>query len=152
MGEWAGLAQLVDEAAAVVAATCDQQRRPVLGRAWGPTLDASGRQLTVCVEAPAGGAMARNLLTGVPVAITLARLTSHRSVQCKGPLVQVVAPSSGALSAVTEHVERFVAEGAKAGMPSWFARGLVGRELLTVTIDVAVVTDETPGAGIGRPL
>ena len=152
MGEWAGLAQLVDEAAAVVAATCDQQRRPVLGRAWGPTLGADGRQLTVCVEAPAGGAMARNLQTGGPVAITLARLTSHRSVQCKGPLVRLAAPNDEALSAVAEHVERFVAEGAKAGMPSWFARGLVGRELVTVTIDVAVATDETPGAEIGRPL
>lgn len=37
-------------------------------------------------------------------------------------------------------------------MPKAFARGLIGHDLMTVTIEVVEQTDETPGPDTGTPL
>jgi hypothetical protein len=146
------IADLVCQGVAVIVATVDGELRPELSRAWGPALSEDGARLTVCVEAAPESAMARNLESGRPVAATLARLTSHTTIQLKGPVVEVATPTQERLDAVTEHVEGFVAETAVVGVPESTARALVGSDLLTVTIEVAERFDETPGTGAGRPL
>jgi hypothetical protein len=137
---------------AVVVATRDEELRPELSRAWGPALSEDGERLTLCVEAPPDSAMARNLRAGSPAAATVARLTSHTTVQLKGAVTEVSAPTADRLDAVTRHVDDFVAETAVIGVPEGLARGMVGPDLLAVTIAVAERFDETPGAGAGRPL
>jgi hypothetical protein len=87
------IADLVRQGVAVIVATRDPESRPELSRAWGPALSADGARLTVCVEAAADSAMARNLESGSPVAATLARLAAHTSVQLKGPVVEVATPT-----------------------------------------------------------
>ena len=146
------IADLVRHGVAVIVATRDGASHPELSRAWGPALSEDGARLTVCVEAAADSAMARNLESGSPVAATLARLTSHSTVQLKGAVVEVATPTPDRLDAVTEHVDSFVAETAAVGVPESIARALVGPDLLTVTIAVAERFDETPGAGAGRRL
>jgi pyridoxamine 5'-phosphate oxidase-like protein len=146
------IADLVRQGVAVIVATRDPESRPELSRAWGPALSADGARLTVCVEAAADSAMARNLESGSPVAATLARLAAHTSVQLKGPVVEVATPTQERLDAVSEHVDGFVAETAVVGVPESLARALVGPNLLTVTIEVAERFDETPGSDAGRPL
>jgi hypothetical protein len=143
---------LVRQGVAIVVATRDGASRPELGRAWGPALSEDGGRLTVCVEAAAGSAMARNLESGSPVAATLARLASHTTVQLKGTVVEIATPTQDRLDAVTEHVAGFMAETAAVGVPESIARALVGPDLLTVTIAVAERFEETPGAGAGRRL
>jgi len=152
MGSGADLQDLVRAGVAVILATRDRELRPELARAWGPTLSHGGARLTVCVEATADSAMASSLKDGAPVAATLSRLTSHATVQLKGVPVEVCTPTAQRLRAVAAHIDRFAAEGELVGMPEAFARGLVGRELLDVTIEVTRLTDETPGPDIGRPL
>ncbi|MBV9005751.1 MAG: hypothetical protein JOZ98_08615 [Solirubrobacterales bacterium] len=152
MGAGIEVEDVVRKGVAVVIATRDAELRPELSRAWGPSLSQDGARLTVCVEAAPGSAMARNLAAGSPVAATLARLVSHTTVQLKGAPVEVAAPTPERLAAAAEHVERFIAEGERVGMPEAFARGLVGRDLLTVTIEIAERTDETPGLDTGREL
>ena len=61
--------------------------------------------------------MARNLEAGSPVAAMLARLTSRTTVQLKGPVVEVAAPTQARLDAVSAHVDGFVAETALVGVP-----------------------------------
>jgi hypothetical protein len=146
------ISALVRQGVAVIVATRDGALRPELGRAWGPALSEDGRRLTVCVEAAPDSAMARNLESGSPVAATLARLTSHTTVQLKGALVEVAAPTQDRLDAVSAHVDGFVAETAVVGVPEPLARSMVGPDLLTVTIEVAERFDETPGPEAGRPL
>jgi hypothetical protein len=146
------IADLVRHGVAVIVATRDGESRPELSRAWGPALSEDGARLTVCVEAPPDSAMARNLESGSPVAATLARLASQTTVQLKGPVVEVAPPTQARLDAVAEHIDGFVAETAVVGVPESLARALVGRDLLTVTIEVAERFDETPGSGAGRPL
>jgi hypothetical protein len=146
------IADLVRQGVAVIVATRDGELRPELSRAWGPALSEDGERLTVCVEAAPESAMARNLKSGSPAAATLARLTSHTTVQLKGAVVEVARPTPDRLDAVTQHVEGFVAETAVIGVPEPLARGLVGPDLLTVTIAVDERFEETPGPGAGREL
>jgi hypothetical protein len=146
------IADLVRHGVAVIVATRDGESRPELSRAWGPALSEDGARLTVCVEATPDSPMARNLASGSPVAATLARLASQTTVQLKGPVVEVATPTQDRLDAVSEHVDGFVAETAFVGVPESIARGLVGPDLLTVTIAVAEQSDETPGPSAGRPL
>ncbi len=146
------IAALTREGVAVMVATRDRELRPELGRAWGPALSEDGTRLTVCVEAAPDSAMARNLEAGSPVAAMLARLTSRTTIQLKGPVVEVAAPTQARLDAVGAHVDGFVAETALVGVPESTARALVGADLLTVTIEVAERFDDTPGPDAGRPL
>ena len=146
------IAELVRQGVAVIVATRDGESRPELSRAWGPALSEDGERLTVCVEAAPDSATARNLESGSPVAATLARLASQTTVQLKGPVVEVAAPTQDRLDAVSAHVDGFVAETAVVGVPESLARAFVGPDLLTVTIEVAERFDETPGAGAGTPL
>ncbi len=150
MGPGVDLEALVGAGVAVIVATRDRELRPELARAWGPSLSHRGEHLRVCVEATPESAMARNLGDGSPVAATLARLQSHTTVQLTGSVLEVCTPTLQRLRAVDAHVGRFVAEGELVGMREAFARGLVGREFLDVTIAVAQAMDETPRADTGR--
>jgi hypothetical protein len=152
VGAGPDLQDLVNNAVAVIVATRDDELRPQISRAWGPSLSEDGASLTVCVEAGSDSTMMSNLNAGSPVAVTVARLASHTTVQLKGLAVDVSLPTSERLAAVAEHTERFVAEGESAGMPEAFARGLIGHDLMTVTIEVAQRSDETPGPDAGRSL
>lgn len=96
--------------------------------------------------------MAANFANGSPVAAMLSRLTTHEAVQLKGLPVEVCAPTPERLAMVAEHIDRFVADGERVGMPEAFARGLIGRELLDVTIEIHQRTDETPGPDTGGTL
>jgi hypothetical protein len=140
------IADLVRQGVAVIVATRDGALQPELGRAWGPALSEDGGRLTVCVEAAPGSRMARNLESGGPVAAMLARLTSPATVQLKGPIVDVAKPTRDRLDAVAEHIDGFVTETAAVGVPEATARGLVGPDLLTVTIEIAERHDQTPGS------
>lgn len=141
----ADLKALVHTGAAIVVATRDERLHPQLSRAWGPSFADGGSRFSVCVEAPSGSAMARNLEAGSPVAAVLACLTSHISVHLRGPLIEVGAPTRERLAAVAEHVERFLAEGEQAGMPEAFGRCLVGGDLLDVTFAVEGRAEEATG-------
>jgi len=146
------IAELARQGVAVIVATRDDELRPQLSRAWGPSLSDDGACLTVCVEAAPDSPMARNLASGSPVAATLARLTSHTAVQLKGPAIEVAAPTQARLDAVHEHIGHFIAETAVVGVPETLARALVGTDLMTVTIEIAERFDDTPGPDAGQPL
>jgi hypothetical protein len=146
------IAGLVRQGVAVMVATRDEASRPELGRAWGPALSEDGERLIVCIEAAADSAMARNLASGSPVAAMIARLASRTTVQLKGPVVEVSAPTQERLAAVAEHIDGFVAETAAVGVPESTAVALVAPDLLTVTIAVAERFDDTPGSSAGTPL
>lgn len=152
MGEPIDIAALVGQGVAVMVATRDGELRPEVGRAWGPSLSEDGARLSVCVEGGPDSAMARNLEAGSPVAAMITRLAAVTSVQLKGRVVEVAAPTRDRLDAVADHVDRFVAETGMLGVSEATARAFVGPELLAVTMEVTERFDETPGAGAGRAL
>ena len=152
MGEPIDIAALVGQGVAVMVASRDGELRPEVGRAWGPSLSQDGACLWVCVEGGPDSAMARNLESGSPVAAMITRLAAVTSVQLKGRVIEVAAPTQERLDAVAGHVDRFVAETGMLGVSEATARALVGPELLAMTMEVTERFDETPGAGAGRAL
>ena len=136
----------------MIVAARDDEHRPAVSRAWGPSLSEDGGRLALSVEAAPDSAMARNLKPGSPLAVMLHGLVSFTSVQLKGSVVDVAGATQDRLDAVADHVDRFIAETGEVGVPEILARGLVGSELVAVTIEVTERFDETPGSGGGRPL
>jgi hypothetical protein len=147
----ADLATMVRQGVAIMVATRDAGLRPEAGRGWGPVLSEDGARLTLCVEVAPDSAMADNLEHGSPVAAFLAQLTSRTSVQVKGRVVDVATPTQERLDAVTEHLDRFIAEMAVVGGREAIARAFVSPDLLSVTIEVAERLDESMGSGGERP-
>lgn len=152
MAQGIDIADMARRGVAVMVATRDADLRPEVSRAWGPLLSEDGTQLSVCVEAPPGSAMARNLESGRPCAATMARLASPMIVQMTGPVLEAAAPTQDRLDAVATHIERFVVEAGSVGVPEAIARGMVGPDLVAVTMQVSARTDETPGDRAGEPL
>jgi hypothetical protein len=145
-------AELIREGVAVVVGTRDASLRPAVTRGWGPNLSGDGAALTLMVDAPEGSPTRVNLGGGSPVAVTLSRPTSYASVQLKGPVVAVRAPSDAELASMRSHVEAFVTEAVAMGVRAAVARSLVGDDVVVVEIAVAERYDQTPGPGAGRRL
>jgi len=138
---------------AAVVATPDPELRPTLARAWHPQVDAGGRRLTVCVEAPPGSPMRANLERRCELAATFVLPTTYRSVQVKGTVRDVRAPTAGERRGVADHNAVFVDEVIQVGVPARVAgRFLDDRGLVTVTIDVRELYDQTPGPAAGGRL
>jgi hypothetical protein len=84
--------------------------------------------------------------------VTLSRPTSYSTVQVKGTMMAVQAPSAGDLERVRAHVDAFFAEVGRLGLVEDVARRLVGTALRTVVVEVTERYDQTPGPGAGRAL
>jgi len=110
--------------------------------------------MTLCIEAPDGSATRANLAVGEPVAVTLSRPTSYSTMQIKGIIASVQAPTSDDLDQVRTHADAFLAEVAQHGFSGTAAQRFVGTGtgLQTVVIDVTERYDQTPGPDAGRAL
>jgi len=138
---------------AVVVATPDLELRPTLARAWHPRIDAGGRRVTLCVEAPLGSPIRANLERRCALAATFVRPTTYRSVQVKGTVRDVRPSTAEERRAVADHNAIFVDEVVEVGVPARVAdRFLDDRELLAVTVDVRELYDQTPGPAAGERL
>ena len=76
----------------------------------------------MCVEAAPGSAMARNLASGSPLAAVPEPPDLPAAVQLKGAVVDVRPPTAERLGVVGDHVDGFVAETARVGVPEAIAR------------------------------
>jgi hypothetical protein len=137
---------------AVVVATRDQQLRPAITRGWGRDAPGEGAALTLCVSAAPGSQTLSNLEDNGAVAVTFSLPTSYRTVQVKGAVVDLCAPTADHLARVEEHVAAFVDEVERVGVPRALARRFVGPDLVAVCVAVRELYDQTPGPNAGRRL
>lgn len=152
MGQPVDVGQLVREGVAVMAATADAALRPQLSRAWGTTLSEDGERLTVCVHARPDSPMVDNLRMGARIAVRVTQLMTYASVQFKGTIEAVGAPTPERLDVVADHAERWVAQLRAIGSGEETARAMVGADLVSVTMTVEERLNMTPGAGSGSRL
>lgn len=152
MGAGLDLQDLVSEGVAVIVATRDDELRPELSRAWGPSLSEDGACLTVCVEAAADSAMMSNLKAGAPGRRHRRAAGVPHDGPDQGPRCGCLSSNIGAARGGRRPHRALLSEGEAVGMPKAFARGLIGHDLMTVTIEVVEQTDETPGPDTGTPL
>ncbi len=147
------VAPLISEGAAIVIATRDADLRPQLARGWGAALLADDGSLRLCIDAPSGSAVRAALTDGREIAVTFARPSTYRSVQVKGVVTNVGEPAAEHLAAVDVHVAAFTTDSGLLGVsPRLIPRMLDCDSLVSVTLTVDEVYDQTPGAAAGDRL
>jgi hypothetical protein len=137
---------------AVIVATCDERLRPEISRGWGPLLAPDGIALTLCVGAAAGSSMRANLEGGGTMAATFSLPTTYRTVQLKGPVLEVADPSAEQLERADEHFAAFVEQVGRVGISASRAPRLREPALLAVRMEVRERYDQTPGPRAGTAL
>jgi hypothetical protein len=146
------LVAFVHGGVAVGVATRDADRRPAFTRAWGPEVSADGRTLRLCVDAPAGSATRANLQGNAPVAVGFNPPTTSRALQIKGVACSVREPVPEERERAEQHFVAFGIEGERVGVSASVLRRIFAppRDLVSVTLSIDEVFDQTPGAGAGR--
>jgi hypothetical protein len=133
-------------------ATRDGELRPEVTRGWGPHVAGDGTALTLCVAATPDSATLANLQANGAIAATFSLPTSYRTVQLKGAVLDLRAPTAEDLARVEAHFAGFAAEVEQVGIPREAARRLVDPELVAVSFAVRELYDQTPGPNAGAPL
>ena len=144
----AALATYLEGVPAQYISTADAGTNPIIGRAWGLRVT-DGHTVRAVVGADAS--TVANLETTSRAALVVADVATYRSVQVKGTLV-AVEPATATDHVIYQGYQReFTAALRSAGRTTpmdevWPA------SIITVTIDVDAVFDQTPGPGAGRAM
>jgi hypothetical protein len=147
------IAELARDGAAVVVATRDSELRPSIARAWGIEILAGDGGMRLCVEAPSPSRTRDNLRPGAEIATTLSRPSTYRSAQVKGVVAGLREPLEADLAVVDEQYVAFVAESERVGVNARRAARAFDRgALLSVSVAVHELYDQTPGPAAGGPL
>jgi hypothetical protein len=142
------LAAFVEGDAAQTIGTADAARAPTVGRAWGLRVR-HGHLVRALIGAD--DATTPNLRVGARVAVLLVDVATYRSVQLKGSVVDVEAPTASDHDVHEVYVAEFVAA-LRAADRHTSPDGALPAQLVSVTIDVDAAFDQTPGPGAGRAL
>jgi hypothetical protein len=147
----AELAEFLMRGVAIGIATCDEHTRPFFARGFGPELADDGRSLRLCVTAPHGSEVRRNLERGCRIAIGVAIPTAARAIQLKGTVEAVAEPDTADRERIARHLDAFVPEAAAFGMPEALVRRYATAvELVAVSCSIDETYDQTPGPAAGR--
>lgn len=136
---------------AVVVATAGPDGRPALTRGWGPLYDELEATLTLAVTAPAGSPTLANLESNGAIAVTASEPLTYRTVQMKGVVDHVEAPSEETRARARQHLDRFVADVAQLGISQGADRLFLG-DLRSVSFGVEELYEQTPGHNAGLTL
>ncbi len=120
-------------------------------RGWGPRYDPESQRLTLAITAPPGSRTLEHLETIGAVAVTASQPLSYHTVQVKGVVHHVDAPSEQDRTEALAHLDRFVAEVAKIGVTSG-ADDLYLGDLRTVVVEITEIYDQTPGRDAGSEI
>jgi hypothetical protein len=139
---------------AVTVGTRDVDRRPAVTRAWGPEVMADGGTLKLSVIAPPGSATRANLAGNGAIAVGFSTPTVARALQIKGVAVSLREPEPAELERAERHLAAFSAEAKHFGIPARQARRIFGApsDLLSVTVSIDQMFDQTPGPKAGQPV
>lgn len=145
------LVTFVHGGVAVGVATRDADRKPAFTRAWGPEVSGDGRTLRLCVDAPSGSATRANLEDNGAIAVGFNPPTIARGLQIKGVASSVREAGPEELERAERHFVAFSVEGARVGVSEGLLRrSFAPRDLVSVTLSIVEVFDQTPGASAGQ--
>jgi hypothetical protein len=138
---------------AVGVGTRGDDLRPAFTRGFGPEVSEDGTSLTLCVIAAPGSRSRMNLEGNGAIALVFNPPTAGRALQVKGTVVDAYEPSVADRERARRHLERFVAQAAKIGVPpDNVRRSFVAADFVAVRCAIAEVFDQTPGRGAGARL
>ena len=136
---------------AVLIGTGDAEHRPEGLGAWGPRVSGD-HSIDIFIDAERADRTLANLRDNGRIAVTLAYPISYRSVQFKGRIREIAAPTEEEREAVQKHREAFVVVTSLIGDPPETIRALWLEDVIRLTVDIEAAFDQTPGPLAGRPL
>jgi hypothetical protein len=149
------VAALAGQGVAVIVATRDRQHVPELTRAWGLYVVPGRAEVEVSVATGSGARTFDNLEDNQQAAINVTVLSSYRSLQIKGHLLEIRPASADDRARVAGHQDAFIEEAVQLGL----LRSTVVRlfavesepdpELMTLRVAVEQQFDQTPGPNAG---
>jgi hypothetical protein len=146
-------AALLDGGCALILGCVSDDGRPHAVRGWGiEVLDGESLRLRILLDRHEEEAVA-HLATGRAVAVTVADVTTLRSVQFKGSSGGVVPAPAEAPDTMARYVDQFfddivATDGTSRAALERFTPDPT--ELVAVLVDVREQFDQTPGPGAGR--
>ena len=151
MEEGAGtyLAELLSTGVGILVATRSADLKPAITRGWGPLLD--GRRLELSVTAPSGSETIANLESMGVIAVTASRPTTYSTMQMRGVIDHLGAPTEDQRARVQSHLETFYVEVATLGVQAGVKNLFLG-DLHVVNFTVEELYDQTPGPTAGTRL
>lgn len=144
------LSGMLRRGVAIVVATAGEDGRPSLTRGWGPTYDEDTRVMRLTVTAPTGSPTLTNLESNGAIAVTVSEPLTYATAQLKGVVDHVGALSESDRVAAHEHLARFADDVAQIGIAE--GADLFGGDLRSVSFEVEMVYDQTPGGRAGSRL
>ncbi len=149
------LAELLQGAVSMVAASRDADHVPHIGRALGCRLSGDRREVTMFLVASRCGELLADFRANGHVAMVAVLPSTHRSVQLKGIDARSVALAAEDPARVAAYRERMVIELGGIGHKPAFVRAAYAAEtadLVAVRFTPTQAFDQTPGPGAGKPL
>jgi hypothetical protein len=138
---------------ALIVGSASPDRRPVASRGWGiPELDDGGEQITVLVDEDDHQAAA-NLVPGAAVAITATSVTTLRSLQLKGRVLEVEPATAADAKVARAYCDSFFGDIEQVdGMHRDILERMVPAGWFRCRVAVEARYDQTPGPGAGAPM
>jgi hypothetical protein len=128
--------------------------QPRAGRGWGLSIAADRRHVRLLVNAADIDGLGHAL--GAPIgkiAVNGADVLTLRSVQLKGPVLDVGPADETDLARMATHCDGFFdAVAVVDSIPRYLMERLVPAEVVACTFEITEAFDQTPGPGAGQPL
>lgn len=148
------LAEFCQSGLSIVLASCDDARRPVVGRGIACRIDTAGR-VRVVFRGPPNTAFRQAIAAGAPIAATFTLASTHRSIQLKAARADLVpsAPTDGPSALLQSRA--FADDLLRCGYPERFASGYLRfepYELAALEFLPSGAFVQTPGPSAGSAL
>jgi hypothetical protein len=138
----------------ILVGTCTRDLQPETMRGMGMRVWPGASQLTVLLPAATGARSIANLRDNPRIAITIAHIPSHKTIQIKGNVLAIRDGDEEDRKLATRYRERFSDDLAFVGQPPANTLRLGIWPCHAVDVDITVVYAQTPGpiAGAKMPL
>jgi hypothetical protein len=136
----------------ILVGTCTRDLQPEAMRGMGLRVWPGASQLTVLLPAATGVRSIANLRDNPRIAITIAHIPSHKTIQIKGNVLAIRDGDAGERELATRYREQFSDDLAFVGQPAANTLRLGIWPCYAVDVDITVVYAQTPGPVAGNKM
>lgn len=148
----AELVDFTESGVSILVASCREGGLPACVRGVGAAVARGRKQVTVYVTDEVSGELLEGLQPGRPIAVTLCRPIDHRTIQLKGPVLEVRPSGDGDRLVQERYLAGFVEQLYCVGLPRAITQRLRIFPSTAVVFEVDELFDQTPGPGAGQVL
>jgi hypothetical protein len=146
------LASFVESAVTMLVGTRDDDLRPEGVKGFGARVEPGREELTVFISAAHAARTLANARANERVAVCFTRPADHRSIQVKGPVLEVRDAREEERPLVERYTERLAGILGEIGIPPRLILRIARWPAYALRLRMDGVFVQTPGPGAGTPL